>query len=164
MNAGVVRSFTLFFLAFLCSSAFADFTGIVVKVTDGDTINVLEAGNVLHKVRLTGIDAPEKAQPYGRKSQEYLAGMIAGKLVLIESNKQDRYGRDLGKVILDGQDINLEQIKSGMAWWYLYYKKQQSQADQIAYEEAEDHAKVNRLGLWIEDNPIEPWQWRRIKR
>jgi len=90
--------------------------------------------------------------------------MIAGKQVLIESNTQDRYGRDLGKVILDGQDINLEQIKSGMAWWYRYYKKQQSQADQIAYEEAEDHAKVNRLGLWAEENPIEPWQWRRIKR
>jgi len=155
----------LFFFSslLLCSSAFADFTGIVVKVTDGDTFNVLEAGNVLHKVRLTGIDAPERAQPYGRKSHEYLAGMVAGKQVLIESNKQDRYGRDLGKVMLDSQDINLEQIKAGMAWWYRYYKKQQSQTDQIAYEEAEDHAKVNGLGLWAEENPIEPWRWRRIK-
>jgi endonuclease YncB( thermonuclease family) len=163
MNAGMVRSFTLLCLAIFWSSAFADFTGIVVKVTDGDTVNVLEAGNVLHKVRLTGIDAPERAQPYGRKSHEYLAGMIAGKQVLIESNTQDRYGRDLGKVILNGQDINLEQIKAGMAWWYRYYKKQQSQADQIAYEEAEDHVRVNRLGLWAEENPIEPWRWRRIK-
>jgi len=145
----------------LSISVYADFTGKVVKVTDGDTINVLEAGNVLHKVRLTGIDAPERGQPYGRKSQEYLAGMVAGKQVLIESDKQDRYGRDLGKIILNGKDINQEQVKAGMAWWYRYYKKQQPPDDQMAYEAAESSAKANRLGLWADTNPINPYEWRR---
>lgn len=157
----MLQPVVLFFTFLLSISVYADFTGTVVKVTDGDTINVLESGNILHKVRLTGIDAPEKSQPYGRKSQEYLADMVAGKQVLVESDKRDRYGRDLGKIILDGKDINLEQVKAGMAWWYRYYKKQQSQADQVAYEAAEDFAKTERLGLWADPSPINPYEWRK---
>lgn len=157
----MLKPVILFFSFLLSISVFADFTGTVVKVTDGDTINVLEAGNILHKVRLTGIDAPERGQPYGRKSQEYLADMVAGKQVVIESDKTDRYGRDLGKIILNGKDINLEQVKAGMAWWYRYYKKQQPPNDQMDYEAAEDNAKANRLGLWAEPNPINPYEWRR---
>lgn len=145
----------------LSISVYADFTGRVVKVTDGDTINVLVAGNILHKVRLTSIDAPERGQAYGRKSKEYLADMVAGKQVVVESEKQDRYGRDLGKVILNGKDINLEQVKAGMAWWYRYYKKEQPRADQMAYEAAEDSAKANRLGLWTDPSPIKPYEWRK---
>jgi len=155
------KPITLLLTVLFSLSAYADFTGKVVKVTDGDTVNVLEAGNVLHKVRLTGIDAPERGQPYGRKSQEYLSDMVAGKQVLVETEKQDRYGRDLGKIILNGQDINLGQVKAGMAWWYRYYKKQQSQEDRAAYEVAEDNAKAKGLGLWSDPNPINPYEWRR---
>lgn len=159
----MLKPVILFFTFLLSISVYADFTGTVVKVTDGDTINVLEAGNILHKVRLTGIDAPERSQPYGRKSQQYLADMVAGKQVFVESDKRDRYGRDLGKVMLSGRDINLEQVKAGMAWWYRYYKKQQPPDDQMAYEAAEDNAKANKLGLWADPNPINPYEWRKSR-
>ena len=155
------KTVTFFFVIFLSITAFADFTGKVVKVTDGDTINVLESGNILHKVRLTGIDAPERSQPYGRKSADHLASMVAGMTVTIESGRKDRYGRDLGKVLIDGQDINLEQVKAGMAWWYEYYKKQQSLKDQRLYAQAEQDARNGKLGLWADPHPVNPHEWRR---
>ena len=89
---------TTLILFFFCSLAHADITGRVVAVTDGDTIKVLDADNTQYKVRLTGIDAPEKKQPFGDASRKNLASLVAGKEVLVESNKQDRYGRALGKV------------------------------------------------------------------
>ncbi len=89
---------------------------MVVHVADGDTITVLDAGKVQHKVRLAGIDAPEKAQPFGQRSRESLADLVAGRTVIVETHKKDRYGRYVGKVILNSRDVNLEQIRRGMAW------------------------------------------------
>lgn len=82
---------------FLSLSVFADLTCTEVKVTDGNTINVPESGNTLHKIRLTSIDAPERGQPYGRKPHEYHACIAVGKQVFVEANKRDRYGLDLGR-------------------------------------------------------------------
>jgi endonuclease YncB( thermonuclease family) len=136
----------------------------VVAITDGDTIKVLDRDKVQHKVRLTGIDAPEKSQPCGKASQKHLASLIAGQTVFVESNKQDRYGRVLGKVLHDEVDVTLEQVKAGYAWWFRYNAKTQPEADRVSYEAAEDLAKADQLGLWADPNPINPYNWRKGRR
>lgn len=160
-------------LLLVATTTLADVTGRVVAVTDGDTIKVLDAEKVQHKVRLTGIDAPERGQPYGTKSRDRLASMVAGKEVLIEANKKDRYGRVLGKVWVQPADCptcgktldaNLAQVTAGMAWWYRYYAKEQSPEDRGRYESAEDEAKARGWGLWADPNPINPYDWRKENR
>jgi endonuclease YncB( thermonuclease family) len=96
-------------------------TGRVVSVTEGDTIIVLDSGNAQHKVRLQGTDAPERGQAYGTKSKEHLSDSVAGRFVVVEYEKRDRYERILGKVLLSGEDMNLEQIRAGLAWHYKKY-------------------------------------------
>lgn len=153
--------------------AFADVSGRVVSVTDGDTIKVLDDTNTQHKVRLTGIDAPERGQPFGRASRDSLASMVAGKEVLVESSKNDRYGRVLGKVWVQPSDCpscgktldaNHAQLLAGMAWWYRYYAKEQPPEDRERYESAEDEAKARRWGLWADPDPINPYDWRKGRR
>ena len=153
--------------------AAADVTGKVVAVTDGDTIKVLDANNTQYKVRLTGIDAPERGQPYGTKSRDTLASMVAGKEVTVESTKNDRYGRILGKVWVQPADCptcgktldeNHAQLLYGMAWWYRYYAKEQPPEDRGRYESAEDEARKRKLGLWADPNPTNPYDWRKGTR
>jgi endonuclease YncB( thermonuclease family) len=153
--------------------AYADIVGKVVAVTDGDTIKILDANNVLYKVRLTGIDAPEKAQPYGNASRKHLASLVAEKNVRVESSKNDRYGRLLGKVWVQPDDCpgcdktldaNHAQIVSGMAWWYQYYANEQPAGDRERYKSAIIEAKAQKRGLWQETNPVPPWAWRRGER
>lgn len=141
----------------------AELTGKVVKIADGDTLTILDINNRQHRVRLAGIDAPEAQQPFGQKSKQQLTEEVAGKDVLVDWDKKDRYERIVGKVIYNNQDINLKQLKEGMAWWYRKYANEQSKADQRLYEDAEVKAKNNGIGLWSENNPIAPWEWRRIK-
>lgn len=156
--------FALLLFVFFAQATLADVSGIVIAVTDGDTIKVLDSDSVEHKIRLTGVDAPERGQPYGNASRKHLADLVAGKRVTVESTKSDRYGRVLGKVIVDGADANLEQVKAGYAWWYRYYAKEQPRTDQETYEQAEDSAKAAGRGLWAETNPINPYDWRKGKR
>ncbi|MDQ3685443.1 MAG: thermonuclease family protein [Acidobacteriota bacterium] len=111
--------------------------GKVVAIADGDTITVLDASNAQHRIRLTGIDAPESRQAFGTRSQQHLADLVFGNQVTIEYDKQDRYKRTLGKVIVGGRDANLEQIKAGMAWHYKYYENEQPPEDRKTYAEAE---------------------------
>jgi len=148
-------------------------SGSVMGVTDGDTIKVLDADLVLHKVRLTGIDAPERDQPFGRASKKHLASLVAGKDVFVESSKKDEYGRVLGKVWVQPADCpscgktlnaNHAQLLTGMAWWYRYYAKEQSPEDRGRYESAEDEAKARGWGLWADPEPINPYDWRNGKR
>jgi endonuclease YncB( thermonuclease family) len=155
------------------ATAHADITGRVVAVTDGDTIKVLDSSNTQHKVRLTGIDAPERGQPYGTASRDHLASMVAGKEVKVESSKSDRYGRVLGKVWVQPADCpscsktlntNHAQLLAGMAWWYRYYAKEQSPEDRGRYESAEDEAKARKWGLWGDADPINPYDWRKGQR
>ncbi len=103
----------------LHASVLADvFSGKVVKITDGDTLYVLDATYQQHKIRLAGIDAPERKQAYGLASRKHLASIVAGQTVTIEYQKRDRYGRIVAKVLLDGIDVCLEQVKAGFAWHY----------------------------------------------
>jgi endonuclease YncB( thermonuclease family) len=170
-----MRNIRLFLGALLlaATTVYADISGRVVAVTDGDTIKVLDANNTEHKVRLTGIDVPERGQPFGTASTKNLNRMVAGKQVRVESDKSDRYGRLLGKVWVQPSDCptcgktldaNHAQLLSGMAWWYRYYKEQQSAEDRGRYESAEDEAKTRGLGLWVDPHPIEPYDWRMGKR
>ena len=119
---------TILALAFALP-AWADLTGEVVGVADGDTITVLDADKVQHKVRLTGIDAPEKKQPFGNRSKQSLSDMVFNKIVTVETDKRDRYGRELGKVLAGGKDVNLEQVHAGMAWHYKAYERTQPAND-----------------------------------
>ncbi len=160
-------------IALFTAVAQADIDGKVVGVSDGDTIKVLDANNVLYKIRLTGIDAPEKAQPFGMASRDHLASMVAGKVVRVESSKTDRYGRLLGKVWVQPRDcpdcartlnVNHAQILSGMAWWYQYYAHEQPQEDRERYKSAVAEARAKKLGLWSEAGAIPPWAWRRGQR
>jgi endonuclease YncB( thermonuclease family) len=122
-------------------------TGRVVN-HDGDTITVLDSANKQHKIRLSGIDAPELGQAYGRASRDNLAEHVAGKAVSIEWNKQDKYGRVVGKVLLDGYDQCLEQVRSGFAWHYKKYEKEQTPEDRLSYTDAEQAVKQAKSGLW----------------
>ena len=139
-------------------------TGRVVRVTDGDTIVVLDANKVQHKIRLQGIDAPERGQAFGTKSKEHLSELVAGKSVVVDYSKYDRYQRILGKVLLGGEDVNLEQVEAGLAWHYKYYQKEQTPADRVKYSDAELDARRDKLGLWQDHNPVPPWEYRRVKR
>lgn len=160
-----MKTVTLFLLALAFGFAHADtLKGYVVGVADGDTLTVLDANREQHKIRLSGIDAPEKAQAFGQRSKQSLATLAFNKNVTIEWAKRDRYGRIIGKILVDGGDINLEQVKTGMAWWYRDYAKEQPTIDRADYEQAEQQAKTRRLGLWIDRDPTPPWEWRRMKR
>ena len=136
-------------------------TGRVVRVTDGDTIVILDSTNTQHKIRLTGIDAPERKQAFGTKSKEHLSDQVAGKFVIVKYDKRDRYQRILGKVLLDDEDMNLEQVKAGLAWHYKKYQKEQPLTDREAYSEAEIEARAAKRGLWYDPEPISPWEYRR---
>lgn len=119
------------------SATAADIVGRVVGVSDGDTITVLVDNHDRLKVRLAGIDAPEKSQPFGSVSKKSLSDQVFGKTVNIESNKKDRYGRFLGRVIFNGTDVCLEQIRAGMAWHYKRYSNEQSESLRREYADAE---------------------------
>jgi endonuclease YncB( thermonuclease family) len=157
--------FTLTVLLVIWAPTFAaTLTGKVIKVADGDTITVLDNANTQHRIRLQGIDAPERKQAYGNASRQHLASLVAGKAVTVEWDKRDRYGRIVGFVLVDGQDANLEQLKAGMAWFYRYYQKELSPDKRTLYAQAEDKARVERVGLWRNKNPMPPWEWRRLNR
>lgn len=112
-------------------------------------------------MRLAGIDAPEKFQAFGQKSRESLEELVAGKTVIVETYKKDRYGRSIGKVLFNGRDMNIEQIRRGLAWFYRHYEVELSPDDRQRYDRAESEAKDYRQGLWSDRNPVPPWEFRR---
>lgn len=159
------RFFVALVLAVVAQFALADtLIGRVVAVADGDTITILDATNTQYKIRLAGIDAPEKGQPYGRVSRQRLADTVFTQTVEVQWSKRDRYGRIVGKVLSDGRDVSLMQIGSGLAWHYKKYEKEQSAADRKSYAEAEIRAREQKRGLWMDAHPVPPWEWRHRER
>lgn len=134
--------------------------GKVVGVHDGDTITVLDADKTQYKIRLNGIDAPELKQDFGNKSKESLSDMVFGKQVTVIYNKIDKYKRIVANVFVDGKDVNLEQIRAGMAWHYKKYTSEQSETDRKTYSEAEVKAREEKKGLWLQPNQTPPWNYR----
>lgn len=158
---------------YISTSAYgATLEGKVVGVSDGDTITVLAEGNKPEKIRLVGIDAPEKRQPYGEKSKLNLSRLVFGKIVEVDWSHKDRYGRIIGKVLFpQGNcsskcptlDAGLSQIEVGLAWHYKQYQSEQTSNDRSVYSNAEKRARQERIGLWAEASPIPPWSFRRNK-
>lgn len=138
-------------------------TGKVVSVADGDTITVLDAENNQHKIRLMGIDAPEKSQPFGQASKKNLSNLVFAKTVTVEWLKRDRYKRVIGKVLFEKMDVCLEQVKSGFAWHYKQYEREQLVDDRSLYANAEVSARKERVGLWADADPVEPSKYRNKK-
>ncbi len=157
------KLFFTFLILFSCSLQAATLQGKVVSVSDGDTIKVLDATNTQHKIRLQGIDAPEKAQPFGQKSKQSLSQLVYNKQVTVEYQKKDKYGRTLGKVLHNGTDVCLEQIKLGMAWHYKQYKSDQPKEDRETYAQAELASRSMAVGIWKDKNPTPPWEFRKQK-
>lgn len=142
----------LFFAILAIASPLFALSGKVVSIHDGDTITVLQNKQQI-KVRLFGIDAPELKQPYGKKSKQFLANLIAGKVVEVEPKGKDRYKRTLGIIHFKGQDINAQMALSGYAWAYVKYSR--------IYVDQEKLARENKRGLWQSSNPTPPWVWRK---
>lgn len=148
----------------VCSLAHADvISGRIVAISDGDTVTLLDSAKQQHKIRLAGIDAPEKKQPFGQRSKEHLSDLVFGKDVEADCVKVDRYKREVCKITVNGTDANLEQIKAGLAWWYRSYAKDQSKVDRAAYAAAEQEAKDAKRGLWGDVEAVAPWEWRHRK-
>lgn len=137
----------------LARASFADFDGRVVSVHDGDTISVLVARAPI-RVRLVDIDAPERSQPFGAASRRALAERVAGREVRVVERGRDTFGRVLGRVFVDGSDVNAEQVRAGFAWVYRRYS---ADATLLALEA---EAKAARRGLWHDRRAVAPWQWR----
>ncbi|CAM8668317.1 COG1525 Micrococcal nuclease (thermonuclease) homologs [Comamonadaceae bacterium] len=138
--------------------------GRVIAVQDGDTVTLLDHVNVQHRIRLAGIDAPEKSQAFGQRSKQSLGELVFSREVTVNTGKTDVYGRQVGKVVLHGMDVNLEQVKRGLAWHYKAYVREQSHEDRAAYASAEDDAKAANVGLWRDPLPTPPWDFRRRSR
>jgi endonuclease YncB( thermonuclease family) len=159
-------------LLLVTGTAAADvLSGRVVGVADGDTITVLDADMRQHKIRVSGIDAPEKKQPFGQVSKDNLSRLVFNKEVDVHWDKLDRYKRIVGKVLvvspncagvcLKTFDAGLSQVSAGLAWWYRKYASEQHIEDRPKYEQAEFGAQSRRQGLWIDRAPIAPWDWRK---
>ena len=145
-------------LLFTLSAQAETLEGKVVKIADGDTLTLLTSSNEQVKIRLAGIDTPERKQPFGNRAKQALANLAFQKQATVEVETTDRYGRTVGAVFVDGQNVNAELVKQGMAWVYRKYNKD------MALYGLESRAKKEKLGLWLEENPIPPWEWRRGKR
>jgi endonuclease YncB( thermonuclease family) len=156
----------LFILVFAPTLLHADYLNCpckVVKITNGDTVHVLDQSKTKHKIRLGGIDAPEKKQAFGQKSKQNLSRLITGKSIEVEYNKRDRYKRIIGKLIYQGQDVNLLQVKQGYAWHYKQYQRDQTLLDRTLYSPAKIVAREQTIGLWSA-HTIPPRAFRKSKK
>ena len=153
-----------FFLAFICTVFFlgsaagpsAAWQGKVSYVYDGDTVAVLKNSKKV-KVRLYGIDTPERDQPYGLKAKQYTSSLVFGKKVEVVEKDTDIYGRTVAVIIIDGTTVNRELITAGYAW---VYKRHCREDFCNEWQKEEAQSRKNRKGLWKDDNPVPPWEWR----
>lgn len=136
----------------------ARYEAYVVGIADGDTITVLTNQNEQVKIRLYGIDCPEKKQAFGTKARQFIADLVFNKAVSIQPIQRDRYGRLVAKVYVDNRDVGLTMIEYGYAWWYQQYAKKATD-----YKQAQAKARRQQLGLWADANPVAPWMFRKHK-
>jgi endonuclease YncB( thermonuclease family) len=141
----------------------APWSGTVVGVADGDTLTLLGADRASHRIRLDGIDAPERTQPFGQRARQSLAALAHGRPALADCGKQDRYGRAVCRVTVDGVDVGLEQVRRGLAWHYTRYAHEQPAQVRGDYALAERQARDGRIGLWTYPEPVAPWDYRRAR-
>ena len=152
------RLFAPLLLLFTLSAQAETLEGKVIKIADGDTLTLLTPSSQQVKIRLAGVDTPERKQPFGNKAKQALSNLAFQKQALVEIAAKDRYGRTIGVVFVDGLNVNAELVKQGMAWVYRKYTD-----DERLYV-LESEAKQSKRGLWLDENPIPPWEWRKGKR
>jgi len=150
----------VFAFFFLSTLGFAgDFTGSVVAILDGDTLEVLHNTHP-ERIRLSGIDCPEKGQAFGHKAKEAASALAFGKNVTIQTHGYDKYKRTLGDVVLpDGTNVNHTLVKDGWCWWYRKYAPRDT-----VLEGLEKEAREARKGLWADSQPVPPWEWRKQRK
>jgi len=143
----------------LAHSALAgEFTGQVVGVLDGDTLEVLN-GHHTERIRLSGIDCPEKGQAFGQKAKQAASALVFGKEVTLQTHRKDKYQRTLADVILpDGTNVNQALVSDGWCWWYRKYVP-----GNTVLEGLEREARERKRGLWADPHPVPPWEWRKRK-
>jgi micrococcal nuclease len=151
----MLRSLAL--LVVLATPALA-LEGKVVGVIDGDTIDVLDSSKTQHRIRFDGIDAPERGQPFSSRAKSTLSDLVFGKTVRVDTEGTDKYDRTIGRVYVDGRDVGLAMLESGVAWHYTKYDQSK------AYADGEKVARAARRGLWTDKNPIPPWEWRKMPK
>jgi micrococcal nuclease len=131
-------------------------TGPVVSVLDGDTIEVLHNTNP-ERIRLSGIDCPEKSQAFGKRAKQAASALVFGKEVTLQTHGYDKYKHTLADVLLpDGTNLNQELVKEGWCWWYQKY----APGDTVL-EGLETEAREARKGLWVDPQPVPLWEWRK---
>lgn len=148
----------IFFLT--CQHAIAQqkIFGKVVRISDGDTITILDSLNQQHRVRLHGIDSPEKGQDYYQVAKEYIGQLCFQREVEVSILKYDHYKRAIGKVYIDSTEVNVSMLKAGLAWHFLQFDKSEE------YALAEAEARLNKRNLWSLKTAQAPWEFRKIKR
>ena len=151
-------------LALPLGAAATEFAGTIVGVADGDTVTLLDASKTQHRIRLDGIDAPERTQPHGQRARQSLAQLAHGRAAHADCPKVDRYGRAVCRVMVDGVDVGLEQVRRGFAWHYVKYAHEQRPADRVDYARAESTARSAHSGLWSFSDPTPPWDYRRMPK
>ena len=152
----VLKFLIVLFISSICSAEYLDNLSIK-KIIDGDTAHVFHQGEV-YKVRLIEIDAPERNQPYGRDSTDYLKFLLKEGRVDVEISGTDRYGRKLGRLYWKGRDINREMVTAGYAWVYDDYVTDKS------FNENQSKARELKKGLWKDLSAVPPWEWRKRKK
>lgn len=153
---------TLLFAFLLSAQAVFALTGKVIKIADGDTITILTDAHDKVKVRLYGIDTPERKQAFGRRASQFTAQFLKNDVVDVEIMDTDRYGRVVGIVKDKGKILNEELLKAGLAWVYTTYCRQPALCDR--WKEYEYAARKAKKGLWADPSPVAPWEWRKSKR
>jgi endonuclease YncB( thermonuclease family) len=138
--------------------------GVVVRILDGDTVDLLIGRGRIERIRLEGIDAPEKGQPFGTQARKRLAGFCFQREVVVRVSKKDRYRRSIGRVFADGEDLNQRMLREGMAWHYARFAHEQPAGEHAADAQTEREARAARLGVWSDAAPIPPWDWRKSGR
>jgi micrococcal nuclease len=146
----------LLFLTVHCVET--DIAGTVVAVADGDTFTMINAEQAEIKVRLYGVDAPERGQDFSNVSRQYLSDLVFGKKVIVEQIDTDQYNRVVGIVTINGQVVNEDLLKAGLVWHYTQFD------NSIVWDKLEREARASRKGLWSKHEPTPPWEFRRNKR
>jgi len=160
MNTAVsCCSFLLLFLIFIPSTCLS-WPAKLVSVSDGDTITVLHSG-AEERIRLYGIDTPEKNQEYGQQAKALTSALIAGRNIDVKTVTVDQYGRTVGLVTIDGQSLNELIVQNGYAWVYKQYCTKRICHD---WKKLEKEARQQKKGLWAGSDIVPPWEWRKYAR
>lgn len=146
----------IFFL-FFSNIIFAQISGKVIGIKDGDTVVILLEGNIQKTLRLAEVDCPENSQPFGKNAKQFTSDQIFGKQINFIETDTDRYGRTIAKIYYDNKYLSAEIIKAGLGWWYYHYSNDKY------LKMLQDEASKNKIGLWSDPNSIPPWEWRKIK-